>query len=423
MRVWLIHMGENVQSDGPDVRLYRLGTLAAFLDLLGHDVERWVPTFSHNSLHQRFDRDTDVRVSDRHVIRHIYAAGFRRHHSVARLHFHRVFARRWVELGSRADHRPDLIVTSMPTPEITEAGLRLARRFDTPVAVDVRDLWPDVYATVVPPLARPFAQVAIRPMRARVGRALKSASALLAVSQTYLDWALELAGRSAGPLDRIFPLSYQPPAVEEGRVQALMDSWARRLAGARLVCLFLGTFTRFFALEDVLGAARILQDRRPGEVAWVLAGDGPTRQKISELAGETRSVILPGWVGSAESIALLRLADIGLAPYATNAPQSLPNKPFEYAWAGLPVVSSLRGELERIVDSRLLGTNYPCGDPPALAAAVESMLDDASTRAVNATHARQYWETEISPQAVYGDFVKHLEEVAASGCRPSRAAR
>lgn len=417
MRVWMIHMGENVQSDGGDARLYRLGALAEVLEARGHDVERWVPTFNHNTLSQRFDRDTDVRVTDRHVITHIHAAGFSRHRSVARLRFHRAVASRWVELGRRAEHRPDLILTSIPTPEIAAAGIELGRQHKAHVVVDVRDLWPDVYASMVPRAVRPLARVALGPARARISRTVRSASSLVAVSRAYLEWALELAGRSEGPLDRVFPLSYRPPTVDEAGVAAAVESWTDRVGGARLVYLFLGTFTKFFALEDVVGAARILESRRPGQVAWVLAGHGPTLGAVTEAARDVKTVVLPGWLGATDAMALLRIADVGLAPYTADALQSLPNKPFEYAWAGLPILSSLRGELEEIIDSQGLGRNFRCGDREGLASLVESMLDDPSLKDRWAGAIRRYWESELIPEKVYGEFAGHLEYVAASGSR------
>ena len=55
-------------------------------------------------------------------------------------------------------------------------------------------------------------------------------------------------------------------------------------------------------------------------------------------------MLFPGWVNKPEIWILMRIAQVGLAPYRSTEDFiiSIPNKAIEYMSAGLPVISSLK---------------------------------------------------------------------------------
>lgn len=411
MRVWLIHMGELVQSDGDGVRLYRLGMLAEELESRGHLVTRWVPTFIHTHKRQRFDNDAVVQVTDRHDIRHIYARGYKRHIGLGRLRFHREVARRWEAL-ERELPAPDLILTSMPTPDIGSAARRIASRRHVPFVIDIRDLWPDALYDAVPSWLTPVARVATAPFVLRNRCNFRAASGITAVSNEYLRWGLSLAGRAASPSDHVFPPGYAPPRPPERDLQRARQSWQARLSPHKMVCLFLGTLSPHgFDLSSVVDAARQLERQQPGRFEWVICGDGPARSALERRAADLDHVHFPGWVDGADVVALLETASIGLAPYADGLKISMPNKPFEYAFGGMPVVSSLKGEMRDLLDELDWGTWYPAGDVQALAEAVSRYDATPELLARHGQAARALWRQRFAASAVYGRMADHLETV------------
>lgn len=404
-------MGELVQSDGPDARLYRLGWLAEELDARGHEVVRWIPTFIHTSKSQRYGCDTVSQITDRYQIRHIYARGYSKHIGIGRIRFHFQIARRWERL-QRELPAADLILTSMPTAEICSAARRISKRRGMPFVVDVRDLWPDGLYARAPGWVSALARLLIIPMRLSIHRSLSAAAAITGVSESYVEWGVKQARRSVRPSDREFTLAYSPPKLAADDATRAAAKWRGLVPPGAFLCVFLGTLNRGFNLSTVIEAARLLSVTKPGQFEWVICGDGPTRGQLEREAADLSNVRFPGWIDAAEVSALLSMASVGLAPYDERALQSLPNKPFEYAGAGIPVVSSLVGELSTLLDKHGFGTSYRSGEARHLVEIIARYADDDVLRKSHGKAGRELWENEHSPNAVYPAFAEYLEDVA-----------
>src|SRR5262249_12933054 len=153
----------------------------------------------HARKRQRYDRNTTVNASGNLIIRLLHSPGYRRNISLARYLDHREVARNFVR-SSGGLPRPDLVLASLPTLELAAAGARIAAAADKPFVIGVRDLWPDELIMKFPPSLRGAASVASWPMVWDRNNVVRSASAILAVSQTFLDWALKHGCRSQGEL-------------------------------------------------------------------------------------------------------------------------------------------------------------------------------------------------------------------------------
>lgn len=410
MRIWLIHMGELVQSDGPDVRLYRLGILAEQLESRGHEVVRWIPTFVHTDKSQRFNCDTVTQISSKYQIRHIYAKGYSNHRGLARMRFHRRVARRWGYL-QKGLPAPDLILAGMPTPEVCSAARRISKHRDVPFVVDVRDLWPDVFYASVPAWANIIPRSLALPMLISSRRSLKAATAITGVSESYVAWGAKRAGRQINRRDRHFPLAYTSPRVSVDNARIATEKWRKTITDQTFVCLFLGTLRKDVDLMHIIESARELETLFPGRFEWILCGDGPTKESLQIAASDLPNVRIPGWVRGPDVVALLSIASVGLAPYAKGALMSLPNKPFEYAAAGIPVVSSLTGELAELIDKHGFGTNYSSGDIAQLTKIIARYANDEVLRTAHGKAGQALWETQLSPTLVNRAFVEYLEDI------------
>jgi starch synthase len=104
-------------------------------------------------------------------------------------------------------------------------------------------------------------------------------------------------------------------------------------------------------------------------------GDGPGRGALEAIGAE-----MLGAVPHADVPALLAEADIGLAPYAPDAPTYFsPLKLFEYLAAGLAVVAADIPGVSDIVPPDAAVLIRP-GDATALAAGVTALANDADER-------------------------------------------
>lgn len=416
MRVWLVTVGEPLPIDGSgENRLLRTGMLARHLVEAGHAVVWWTSAFDHVHKVHRAEADRAVDLGPRYRIWLLRGPGYRRHVSLRRHLEHREVARRFAR-RAEAEPRPDVILCSLPTIELSAAATRYGRRAGVPVILDIRDLWPDVLLDLLPAWARRPARLAVWPLARAAAAACARATAIAGISPGFVRWGLALAGRAATPWDRDFPHAYsaQPPGeAEAARARAF---WARHGIGEgeAFVCCFFGTFGHHSDLETVLRAARLLQGEHP-PIFFVLCGQGDRFARYATLARDCPNVHLPGWVGRAEIWTLMRMAAAGLAPYRPirNFQEGLPNKPIEYLSAGLPVVTCLGGYLGELLVAEGCGVAYTSGDAASLAQRLRELARAPERRRQIAERALALYRRRFVAERVYPEMVSYLEQVVA----------
>lgn len=413
MKVWLTEIGEPLPLDAGS-RPMRAGLLAETLAARDHDVTWWASTFDHAHKTRRSAAPGSVSLGAHLRLELLPAPGYRRNVSFARMRHQRAIARAF---AARAESLPppDLVYCCVPTLELTEAAVRYASARGVPVVVDVRDLWPDILVDAVPWPLRALARLVLHPEFRRARYVFRSATAIVGVSEGYLDWGLRQAGRARGSWDAVFPHGYPRPtlaAAAGARARAQIESLG--VDPRRVVCCFVGSFGRSYDLGTVIEAARRLERGGRSDMQFVLAGDGERRAAWQRQAAGLSNVIFTGWLSGDAIAALLELARLGLVAYAPHAPQGLPNKLFEYLSAGLPVVSSLRGETEGFLRETACGATYPPGDAAALAALLVQLTADDSARREMGRRALARYDAEFAAPQVYGRLADHLERFTRS---------
>jgi starch synthase len=188
---------------------------------------------------------------------------------------------------------------------------------------------------------------------------LARAERVLTVSSPLAMHALRCGARRAEVFPGAVALDRHPPR--------------RRSHGERPVAVFAGRVRPWHGIETVAAAWRLLGEAAP---VLVIAGEAGEASELLEGVG----AVLLGPIPHRQVPAVLAEADIGLAPYARDAPIHLsPLKLFEYMGAGL---ASVAGELPATHElvSAEQAVLVPRGDPEALAAAVAGLAVDAPRR-------------------------------------------
>jgi glycosyltransferase involved in cell wall biosynthesis len=391
-----------------------MGTLAQQMADAGHDVTWWSATFYHQRKRFRGAEDMLVDLSENFRLRLIHTTGYRKNVSLARIRDHRQLERKFIRQARLLDP-PDIILSAMPIPALCRAAAEYGIEKGVPVALDIRDLWPDVFLGLVPKSISGMARLALYPMKRTSTAACSMATAILGITPNYVEWGLGHARRKATALDRYFPMGYsskEPEPSEIGRAERFWDGHEVRSDSETFIACFFGWLGHHFEIEPILEAARILEsDRR--RFRFVFCGAGDNLERYRQMAADLPSVLFAGFVNSAEIWTMMRRASVGLAPYISsdNFVVNLPNKPAEYMSGGLPIVSSLRGALADLLRERRCGLTYENGSVDQLVSILRELYDNPERRLEMARRARAVYEERFVAEKVYGEMIRHMEGI------------
>jgi glycosyltransferase involved in cell wall biosynthesis len=349
-----------------------------------------------------------VTIRPGYEIQFVHAPGYKSNIGIHRLRTYRILDRRLRELARR-EPAPDLIVAAIPTLEWATAAVDIAQTYHLPVVIDVRDTWPDVYLNAVPAPARRSMRFLLAAHFRRAKRICQEATCLTAVSNSYLDWALSLADRASCEDDVVVPLGYDFIKIADSKIRSASAALERRgITAGRMTCLFAGRFERSYDLVTVVEAARRLKALGIDQLQFVLCGDGATLPAVKRHAYGLANVHLLGSVEPATVAAIASISSIGLCAYASDATQSLPNKPFEYMAHRLAVVSSLSGEMADLLSRHDCGLTYRAGCPDSLTRCVKLLLDEPELVARLRTNAWDTWSRHYRSREIYSQFASRL---------------
>lgn len=158
-----------------------------------------------------------------------------------------------------------------------------------------------------------------------------------------------------------------------------------RYAGSGPLVSCAGRLVYEKGVQHLLSAVPELRDRFPG-LRVVIAGDGPYRAELEELAAGHPEVTFAGFLGGHELTALMGASDCYVVP---SIYEPFGMVALEAAAAGTPVAAADTGGLAEIVEHGVTGVKFAPNDPAALAWAAGSVLADREYARALALRAHQ----------------------------------
>lgn len=411
MNIWIVAVGEPLPIENSEERLLRAGILSKMFAARGHQVTWWTSTFLHMKKRHVCEADHTVEIMPGLRMRLLHGLSYDRNVSLRRLADHWIVGRKFAKLAT-SEARPDLILCSFPTIELSLQAVKYGKRNKVPVVLDVRDLWPDIFLNLAPKRMQGFVRAGLYPYFTMTRRALEGASAIVAINEGFVDWGVRRAGRIRTPHDRAFDMGYPDTRPSEKAIETSTQFWRQRGLNAENVfkAIFFGNIGRQFEFEPIVEVARRMRDE---PVQFVICGAGNFAEALGRMTRGLPNVLLPGWVGSAEIWTLMRMSQVGLAPYHAEESftHSLPNKSLEYLSAGLPIISSLPGALQRLLDTNGCGLTYANGNPDGLETHLRFLISDPESLKRMGANALALFTTRFSAERVYSGMIEHLQNL------------
>ena len=402
MNVWLIKA--EPYPFIPGASLMRIGTLAQTLSEKGHQVLWWGSSFSHS--HKIFISEPDEikQISPNLRIRLLGGPGYKKNISLKRYIHTRALARRFAELAPK-EQPPDVIVCCLPSHEECYEAVKYAKARNIPIYIDIRDLWPDILIAGIPSFLKPFGRLLLGGDIRRTRYALKNATGIIGISESYLNFGLKYAGRARRNTDAIFylgapELEPMPPDAE------IKYPWVSQLKG-KTVFGFIGSFGNTYDIDIIVRAAKYFSDAGNTDFHFLVGGSGDDFDSIKAKAEGLTNITLTGWLQKEGINVLLRSSHVGLATYAKNAPQSLPNKPFQYFSAGLPIITSLDTDCKSLLYNNNLGVYYQADNLDNFISSVSSFASIKKDNKIN-TRILELFNIYYSYKVIYSHYASFI---------------
>ena len=325
-----------------------------------------------------------------------------------RLVHHLTYMLRAIPAALRAARfrRPDVVVCIAPSLISVVAARLVARRSGAKLWLHIQDF--EVEAAFATGLLRDGG------MMARLARAFErwSFSATRVSSISPQMCARLVAGgvpperviefRNWADIDTIRPLTGPSPYAAEFGITTPH------------VSLYSGNIGNKQGIEILIDVARLLVHR--DDVTFVIAGEGALQAQLVAAAQGLGNVRFEPLQPRERLTELLGLATVHLLPQLAGAADLvLPSKLTNMLASGRPVVATASAGTGLALECEGCGLVTEPGDAPAMAAAIEALLDDPEARARFGAEARRRAEQRWSRVAILDRFESALRACVVAG--------
>ena len=416
MNVWILQTGEPIHCDSGSPRPMRAMNLTNALIDRGHSVVLWTSGFYHQEKRHRC-RQFESRVINKNLIINLVPSmGYQRNIGLGRLLDHAQLAWRLYRLLKTGKFlAPDIAFIGYPPIETAAVMVNWLKERNIPAVIDVKDQWPALFLEPFPKILRPIIKLALKPYFYFALHTLTNATAFSSMSQGYLDWMSRFSCRELHDLDMVVPLTapmYKPSAEEYIEAEKWWNERGVSTLTNRRFC-FVGSFMSVFDFSCIRDVAARFQ-MEAVDCQFVICGDGGFASDIRSMMNGLDNVIFPGWVDAPKIATLAKFSSGSLIPYKNidNFTINIPNKVIDAFAYGLPVITTLTGEVENIVEMERVGFACNANTGRNMYDAMILLLDDQELKKGMSNRARALYNSRFVSEMVYGRLVDALERIS-----------
>jgi glycosyltransferase involved in cell wall biosynthesis len=299
----------------------------------------------------------------------------------------------------------DVVIASSPTFFTAISAWVISRLRRIPMVFEVRDLWPAVFVDLGV-LRNPLL---IKTLEAMEIFLYRQSAAVVPVTEAFRQAIV----RRGIPADKIHvipngaDIQTYCPDVDGGPMRAKLG------LADKFVISYMGSHGISHGLSAVLDAAALHRDRT--DILYLLIGEGAEKEALQakrDSLGLENVRMLPHQPPYSMP-ELYAASDVCLVPLR-NVPifeTFVPSKLFEILAMGRPIIGSVRGEAQAILERSGGALLIPPEDPAALVSAIDALRDDPSRRAEMGRSGRAFLEANYSHAALAERYLEVLRGV------------
>lgn len=402
MNIWIVNPFDGIP--GEVARKGRYWSLAEELSERGHKVVWWSSSFSHAF---KVQRTSPIKEELGFEVILVETPDYSSNIGIKRIVNHQEFGRLFqgkasqlLKMGKLAP--PDRMIISVPPLATPGAAFSIRDSWGGKVVLDIQDAWPETFHRLVPGNGKMhdvLARLVFSPIKAIASKAYRNADAMTSVAWTYL--------RLKGVPQNV-PKHMTPIGTGMSELTVCQAPKA-----SPITFLYLGSMSKSYDLETIVRASALLKSQ--GHMfKVVLAGLGPKEKRLKELAiglGLGDQVQFPGFLDFNGVIRLLGESSVGLNTIFPSSYIAMPNKIADYLCGGLPVINSIPGELQELLQTEEAGTFYEAGQVSTLANAMKQYINSPEKVETQGDNARKLGKRLFDRNVTYPLFADFIENV------------
>jgi glycosyltransferase involved in cell wall biosynthesis len=328
--------------------------------------------------HQKKGKKKEIQFNDRRACYYLPTIPYRENVSLVRFlsHFCFTLSAWWFYLKRKNNY--DVVYVTLPLNMIAVLVFMTGgKKFRI---ADVVDIWPDVLP--FPESAKKLFYVFFYVWKKSFAQAVKNCDMLLTVSDRFLDESI-----------RFF--SHERSAAQRFYIGYTRLTRRTKPAEGPLTVVYIGNIGHLYDFETLLAALAAFPDK----TRFYLIGNGDRKEwllkELEILKIEHRYF---GVVYDDENLEkILANCDVGFNGYR-NTTAAFSYKANTYFAAGIPILNSMSGDLERLVAEHEVGFNYISGNTDSLLACIGRCSREAL--AVLSQNVERFFQTEINQDVI-----------------------
>lgn len=403
--IWLINPYGNLPGEGWTE--YRFSMIARCLSNAGFQVRWFVADFEHRSKKRRDANEMGYDICPGYKISTIKSGSYSKHVSLSRIDFERTFAKNILKSNLFSNENPSLIIFGEPALFVADLYKRIASKKKVPYVIDILDLWPEIFATLIPERFVKWERYLLFPLYKIRTWFLRDAVGYTAVAPDYLNILTEANLKK--PTEIVYIGIYDNPLLPKEDCDLTIIP---NKCNNEIWVVYAGTLGRNYDLESLMSLAVRCKKNGLDNVKIFVAGDGEVKDDLNEFIrlNPRLNMFYLGRLSIFELKNLYGKSDIAVSSYVRRSPVSMPLKAFDYFYFGLPLINSLGREVERLVREKEVGIQYEAGNSESMWSAFLKLYSNDEFRIRLATNSKSLGEF-FTYKAQYDAYVSFVRNV------------